>query len=515
MPRLIVIEGSVRDSQIELKEPSLTIGRDADRSIVISEKIVSRLHARLVRKADGYHLVDEGSRYGTQVNEKPVTDVLLKNNDVIKIGMTQFLFEDETGAVEEKLSEIMHQIDPAAQEEIHAQKAEAKLSSGRLEDRLATLYHISRSLHSTLNLEDLLAEILEILYKLFRFGRGIILLVDPETGAVRPRMVKIGSFKAKAMEMMPFSRTIVDTVVRTKTAVLTQDAQGDERFSSAMSVAGYMIRSAMCAPLVNKDKITGVVYLDSQTGTGLFGKEDLELLAAVSNQASVAVENATLYKRIEEETMRRTNLSRFFSPHVVKHLVDKTEAVGLEGKRTHISVLFTDIRGFTALTQNNAPKVIVDILNRHHEILLNLIFKNGGTLDKFIGDSIMAFFGAPIAQEDAPMRALTSAIFCMNAIPQLNESLLKDGLPAIQIGIGIATGNAIVGTIGSSQRMEYTAIGDAVNLASRLVSAAGPREILMDKNTYLEAGKSTVTAMAEEMSVKGFEGKVQVYRISV
>lgn len=514
MARLIVISGSTRATEIPLDARDRWFGRNPDNDIVISERIVSRHHARLVKHEDGYHLLDEGSQYGTLVNDQPVKEGLLKHNDIIKIGLTRFMFEDEaTERTDLPTAEIMHQIDIADKEQKDERKVEADLKAGRPDERLAALYHVSRSLHATLKLEELLAEILEVLFRLFRYGRGFILLVDPDTKTIRPHTAKFGDAKPGEMNVMPFSRTIVDSVVNSRTALLIQDAQTDSRFSATHSVMGYNIHSAMCAPLWNKGKICGVVYLDSVGISGFFGKEDLELLSAVSNQAAIAIENATLYEHLAEETRRRLNLSRFFSPRVVEKFIDAGQEVGLGGKKCEITAMFTDIRGFTDISQKHTPETVVEVLNRHYDLLLDKIFENGGTLDKFIGDSVMAFFGAPIEQADAPARALKAAVECMGTIPKLNESLAREGLPAIGIGAGIATGEAIVGTIGSKKRMEYTAIGGSVNIASRLCAQAGAGEILIDSNTYLRAGDPSYTANAEEVALKGVGDKIQVYRL--
>ncbi|MEW6063005.1 MAG: adenylate/guanylate cyclase domain-containing protein [Nanoarchaeota archaeon] len=208
----------------------------------------------------------------------------------------------------------------------------------------------------------------------------------------------------------------------------------------------------------------------------------------------------------------RNMFKRYVNPYIVDELVKK-EDLKLEGKRQNVSVLFVDIRGFTPLAERLTAEKVVSLLNKYFKAVTNAIFKYNGTVDKFIGDAVMAFYNAPLQQKDHADRAVRSAIEIQKEIEKLNKFLSKDKLK-INIGIGINTGEAVIGNVGTEQFLDYTAIGDTVNTASRLQGKANAKEILISESTRKAiSDKTTKMKDVGNFELKGKAKPIKAYKI--
>src|SRR5581483_9806923 len=185
------------------------------------------------------------------------------------------------------------------------------------------------------------------------------------------------------------------------------------------------------------ENIVGVIYVDKAEGTNTFNEEDMYFLSAFANQAAVAITNAKLFDDVRREERLRTSLQRYLSPNIVDDMVQK-DNVGftLGGAKKKISVLFCDIRGFTTLTEKEPVETIVSLLNEYFSSMSDVIFANNGTLDKFIGDAIMAIYGAPIEIADGAYKCVKTAIEMRDKLALLNEKWKKEKKPQIQVGFG-------------------------------------------------------------------------------
>jgi adenylate cyclase len=216
---------------------------------------------------------------------------------------------------------------------------------------------------------------------------------------------------------------------------------------------------------------------------------------------------------LKERDKLRTTFGKYMTAAVLEHLLSGKVALG--GESLRVTVLFSDIRGFTTISERMNPQSLVGLLNEYFTEMVNIVMDEGGVVDKYIGDAIMAVFGAPVSKPDDAVNAVRAAVRMRGALRQLNERLASRGIPPLKTGIGIHTGDVVAGNIGSERRMEYTVIGDAVNLASRLESNTKELgvDVLISKDTY-EVTKSMVDARpVREITVKGRNQPVMTYEV--
>ena len=307
-------------------------------------------------------------------------------------------------------------------------------------------------------------------------------------------------------------QSIARMAVDDKVAVLSDDAGEDQRFTG-QSVVLQKIRSAMCVPLIgSENKSLGVIYVDNFS-LKRFGETDLDFLIAFAGIASVALENGQFAERIKVEALARSNFERFFTPHLAARIASSPDAVKLGGDKRRVAVLFSDIRGFTALSETMNAETMARLLTEYFTEMVECVFRHGGTLDKFIGDAVMAQWGAPIGEEDDCDRAMSAAIDMMDELERLNARWKTEGRPVIGIGIGLNVGDVFAGNIGSDRRLEYTVIGDPVNVSSRLCGAAAPGEILVSDYFRSSLRSPPPLEALPPMELKGKSQALPVFRV--
>jgi adenylate cyclase len=288
----------------------------------------------------------------------------------------------------------------------------------------------------------------------------------------------------------------------------------DERFGKAKSIFLQDIRSIICVPLWRKDEVIGMIQLDSFRQTNKYTKADLDLLATISNQMAMVIEQANLNERIRREELARSRLERFHSPEVVDLIVKGDEGGEddlLAPKEKYVTLLFSDIVNFTLLSERLSPSEVSRLVNSYFREMTHIIFKNNGTLDKYIGDSIMAVFGAPIEREDDADRAVQAAIKMRKKLLQMMKKVSADRRFAVRLGIN--SGKVVAGNMGSPKRMDYTVIGDTVNIASRLESIAKPTQILIGEETYtLVRNKFKIRSVGKK-AIRGKSKPIHVYEV--
>jgi adenylate cyclase len=255
------------------------------------------------------------------------------------------------------------------------------------------------------------------------------------------------------------------------------------------------------------------MYADRFDPFAAFSPDDLELISAVAAQTAMVVETVKAHKRLAREEVARANYGRFMPEYVVKQMLENPDSFKLGGVNQTVTILFADIRGFTAFSERENPEKVVGLLNRYFTAMSEIIFAHGGTLDKYIGDGLMAIFGAPTATPEDAKNALKTATAMQRRLATLNKELESEGISRVHVGIGLHTGVATIGYIGSEQRSEYTAIGDTVNLASRLESSARGGQILVSEATAQAGGDSFTFLPQESLTVKNRLQSVSLFEV--
>jgi adenylate cyclase len=558
MPILNIINDDGTNQIVPIEKTTTSIGRDKDNDLILSDRTISRHHAQITITKEGYNLTDLGSYNGTIVNGNPVQSVILKHNDKIKIGLKRLVFLEEMGKelgpeesvvltsdadfegehkqIIESLSqsgsfdsqELLVSIEdfPSPTEaEIAALPEEAEVPS-RIKSELSSLersnkvlfvlYEISRHLNTLLDFRELLKKIMDLIFIVIDADYGFLILTgDENRDKLVPVVVKSKGDRGIKNNRLRASRTIIEKVIREKVAVLTSNAMADSRFEGAKSLFLQQIRSAMCVPLWRKEKVIGVIQLDSVRFDNQFTQDDLELLKAIGSQMAMVIEQARLNEQIREEEMMRRRLERFHSPQVIEMILrgsQKTKDNVMEANELTATILFTDIVGFTRLAEQISPRETNIILNRYFSTMTDVVFGYDGTLDKYIGDGLMAVFGAPMESDDNAERAILAG---KEMRVKLKEMMTEKGSLSrkFDIRIGINTGRVVAGNIGSPRRMDYTVIGDPVNIAARLESIAKPNQILIGEETYKSVkGKFEIGEIGRK-KVKGKSEEIMVYEV--
>jgi adenylate cyclase len=499
-----------------------SIGRHPDNTIQILDRIISKEHAQIQKTGEGRFLLrDLGSLNGTYIRGDRVHEHILADGDEISLGSTRLLFVDQRGD-EAPLSRVT--IAPGSSDSHIRQKIAAQAGRDfqpereltdekalrRDYERLRIGHELARALGVELDLEKLLPKILDKAFELLGADRGVILLMGPDDELV-PRYVK--QKDGKPPENIVLSKTVMAEVMSQKAAVLSSDAMMDSRFSGAHSIIMQGIRSTMTVPLLFGDEILGILHLDSQIATNAFTEKDLQVLTGIAAQAAIAIQNARLAKKIEHEAATRVQLERLVPANVVDQMMTGELTIERGGKLVEVTMLVADIRGFTAMSENQQPEIIVAMLNEYFEVMVDILFKHGGTLDKFVGDEIIGLFGAPVPIKDAPMRAISCALEMQKALRDFNLVRASENAEAIRVGIGMNTGKVVTGLIGSSKALQYTAIGDAMNTAARLQSIAKAGEIIVSEQTMRFLADRVEAVSLPPVEVKGKRDRVRVYNV--
>jgi PAS domain S-box-containing protein len=499
---------------------------------------------------------------------------------------------------------------------------------------LLSLANVSRLVNSTLELDEVLRLVMDIIVQLTGAERGFLMLRNAQ-GEMTMRIARNWEQESLHPNEFAISRTVIQRVIDTGEPVLTTNAQEDPRFGGQNSIVAYNLRSILCVPMKVKEELIGVIYADNRIRSGIFDESERDLLMVFANQAAIAIENARLFasvrrtlaevtelknlmdnvfasiasgvitaniqdqvtlcnraaeailgramselmgRRLDEilptlaeelhphlQTVRQTDkpvigleivhhhpergpldwrlnlsplkdadqttqgvaivlddlterkkleaqrrlLERMVNPAILEQLDPDSLQIG--GRRLEITILFADIRGFTTYSEKHSPEELVAVLNRYLAAGAEAVLAHAGTVDKFLGDAVMAWFNAPIPQPDHTLHAVRAALDLRSAIEKLHAELP----PAahLSFGIGIHYGEAVLGWIGTEKRLEYTAIGDSVNTAKRIQENAAQNQILISAAAYQRVKEAVIARPFAPLPVKGKTQPLEVWEI--
>ncbi len=499
-----------------------TIGRQPNSAVQLFDPRASGRHAYLLWDDGEWKLRDLGSSNGTFVNGERIETTILKDGDEVQFGTSTLLFSTaalHAGVAAAQVSFNTDTADPLIHSRVDGRGHETFLPVEQIPDveqlkqdyeKLRIASELNQAIGLEADVDVLLGRILDEVFKLLPADRGVILLIDPTTHKLEARATKK---RRDDQEEIVLSNTVINEVFGSGAAVLTSDATIDSRFSGAHSVMASGMRSTMCVPMIYRSQLFGIVHLDSLFARGVFSSKDLQILTGLAAQAGRAIDNAYKAQKIEQSALARRDFERLLPPELVEQIVSGKMELQRGGELRETTVLFSDIRGFTQWTENHQPAHIVSILNDYFELMVDAIHRHHGTLDKFMGDGIMALFGAPISYEDDALNAVHCALDMLDGLDTLNRRLGELSHEPVHIGIGINNGPVIAGYMGSSKSMEYTAIGDHVNLAARLCGVAEKGQILLSENTYQAVKRSIAVEQLPSVSVKGKRDPQNIYEV--
>jgi adenylate cyclase len=532
--RLISPDGT-QSFDLKLHAPVI-VGRAPTCDLSVSDPTISRRHAELIVDEEQVTLRDLGSSNGTFVNGHKVAAATLEVDDLIAFGKVAFRLatyvptpnvstiavpKGGAGAAGPTIVREMSlrnrqtpftSLNAPSTAPGGVSRIPSPLSappSDKSQQKLATLLEVAKGLTRAVDVDEILAKIVAYAYQTLDVDRVAVLLLDDQGELVH----KIARDKRGGDVPRAVPQSIARKAVEEKVALLSDDAVQDDRFTGD-SIVMQQVRSAICAPLIgSEERVLGVLYVDTPSATHRFTEEDLEFVVAFAGIAAVAIENSEFAERIRREALVRSNFERYFAPQLAERIASAPEAIKLGGEKRRVAVLFSDIRGFTNLSESMNPDDMASLLTEYFTEMVECVFRHGGTLDKFMGDAVMAQWGAPIGMPDDADCAMAAAMDMMTAMETLNRRWQSEGRPRLELGIGLNYGEAFAGNIGSERRLEFTVIGDVVNTASRLCSAADSGEILITEEMRRALKSPPPLAECPPVELKGKREPLPVYRV--
>jgi adenylate cyclase len=468
---------------------NLLAGRSPDCSLEVPDPNASRKHTQILFDGTSVTAVDNGSSNGTFVNDVRISGpVVMRHGDVLRLGESRLRIQQTNRAADPSASSIFSIQDVEADLSHSivmsvADLAQRQLGPAQLSARLSAVMRVAKALVHIDKQEVVYREILEALFDVFPQVERGFLMQGAAVDKLEPKAIKQRG--RPDGEPVGVSKSICRKVLESRSAFLFNDQNAGD-FDQGMSIVSLRIRSAMTIPLMLEETVLGIMQIDTGDPARSFTTDDLELAVTVSTIAATALMNADRLDSLTREQATRNNLMRFLPGPLAEQVLSGNLDIALGGRTYHGTILFSDIIGFTRMSESMPPTEVVSMMNAYFERMVPCIEREGGSIDKFMGDAIMAFWGIPFDKGEAAGSAVQAAIHMQNALVGFNSLQQAGGHPVLQTGIGVNTGTVVAGNIGVAQRSEYTLLGDAVNTASRIEHAAGKGQVLVSGDTLAE-----------------------------
>lgn len=369
---------------------------------------------------------------------------------------------------------------------------------------ISLLYRIASRMSNCLDVKAIGTVVLEEASRLIPSTSASVMLHNPQTNCLEIVSAKGTAENINSLQV-PANVGIAGYVFTTGIAELVNEATQDSRYI----VNENDCYAIICAPILTKDRVIGVVNISNSEAVS-YTSQDLKLFTAIVTQASGAIENAILHESKLREERIKNNLERYLSPQVAEAVINEKDEVSLTTSKRRIAMLFSDIRNFTTKCEELEPEQLVAYLNEYFTQMVDVIFNHQGTVNKFVGDMIVAMFGAPSAIADREYWAIAAAINMQKRIKNLPIDWIRENFIT---GIGISSGDVIVGNIGSPQHMDYTAIGDEMNIAARLQGLAKGGQILVTRSVYEATQSNFEFREFGTLPVKGKKNLVEIFEV--
>lgn len=471
----------------------LLIGRGAAADLVIADSAVSRAHAEIQVVPDGVRARDLGSANGTFLNGAPITEAIVRPGDTLTIGRPAFRLDST---------------EPPPTEEPAWRPMPAGAATISDPVTLQRLLALARTLSGRIESDRLIADVADLAFEVVPADRVALLLVRGPDRALVPVQSRSRVGEASAVQV---PRAIAGRAVVERRPLLVENALDEAAFHSG-SVVAARVRSAVAAPLLSDEHtVIGVLYADRIVRPDSFTDVEAGTLQAFAGLAAVSLAKVELAEALQRQAATRRNLERFLAPDVAATIAAAGAPLMAGGERRTVTVLFNDIRGFTPLAEGLSPEAVADLLTEFFSTMGEIVFAHGGTLDKYLGDGLMAVWGAPLDVADDAGRALEAARAMQAGVEALNAVWRSRGQPTIGIGIGLARGAVFAGRVGNDRRLDYTVLGDAVNLAARLCEAAAAGEILLTSQVRDRLADTSALAPRPGLEFRGRSGAVEVW----
>ncbi len=510
----LIIKDSNGIREVELEKVN-SVGRSPSSQVRISDPLVSKQHCLIFADEEGnYSIKDLGSRNGTFVNRKRIQgDVSLQNGDDVTLGQTSCMFQLHTVGSQVSLEDERCKIMVIDQVYLKSLQRSRFLPEKEVADekalradyeKLRIAHELQRDIGLELDLSRIFNRILDRTFEVLVCDQAVILMAD----AMGNMPVK--AFKTRTpKDRVVVSSTIIRRVQEDKVGLISADALADERFQGAASIVSQKVRSSMAVPILYETELLGIMIVESSAAIMAYTKKDLLLFSNIALQTANLIKMAEMAKKIETDAATRERFQRLLSPDLAEMVVSGKLKVEKGGEERVATTLFADIRGFTSMCEKMEASDVLILLNEFFEIMVEIAFSYEGTVDKFVGDMIMVVWGAPVAHPDDPGRAVQAALDMQAALDRYNTGRKQP----IRIGIGINTDQLVAGYIGSTRTMSYSVIGDAVNTASRLCSAAGPGQVLISENTYQKIRRHFDVVELDPVIAKGKSTPLKVFGV--
>ncbi|NCB40321.1 MAG: hypothetical protein EOM80_16300, partial [Erysipelotrichia bacterium] len=400
--------------------------------------------------------------------------------------------------------------------------------------KLTTTLMRIKNLTKSLDRDQIFTNIVEIIAKGLDAIKVQLLLNDEKEGKFR--VVKAVGMKPKEYRELEISHeenSMITYLLRQKMNEVTggAGALGVKECEMDPKTKGLIgqgsLKSLIAAPIYAEGKLFAVINVEQMVNPD-YTRDDQNLIATCADVAGLVMKNAKLYsatmddlvsaQKLSEDQLKKNeelkgSLARIVSPSVAEMIMSDPSGLKLGGDKCEVSMFFSDIRGFTSMSENMDPTDIVDQLNVYFTRMTDILMELEGTLDKYVGDELMALFGAPVARDDDPLRAVLCGVRMLDALRELQVRWKKEGKPVIEIGIGVNTGVVTAGYMGSEKQLSYTVIGDNVNLAARVMSVAKGMELFITRSTYEKVSPYFEIEQRESIMVKGKSMPIEIFHV--